>query len=204
MVDLLLILLVLTNFRVLGTSRLPGCIQAVAFQGVLLGLLPLALHPPPWEAELVLMGALSILIKGAVFPWLLYRALAVARVKQEVEPYVGFNLSLGFGVLALAAGLAVDSQSPGLLVPVALSTVLVGLFITVSRRKALTQALGYLIFENGIHAFGAAVLGRSPLIVELGILLDIFFAVFVMGITMFHISRSFDSLDTSWMIELKE
>jgi hydrogenase-4 component E len=75
--------------------------------------------------------------------------------------------------------------------------------VLIARRKALTQALGYLVFENGIQAFGLGVLKHAPLMVELGILLDIFFAVFVMGITIFHIRRAFATLDTLEMAELR-
>lgn len=211
MIDLILIMLILTNFKVLGSSRVRDCIWAVSLQGVLLGLLPLLFYSETAEPDLLLMGALSISLKGVMFPWLLSRAVRVATIKQPVEPYVGYNLSVAFGVLSIALGLVLGQPSrlpvvppSPLLVPVALSTMWVGLFITVARHKALTQALGYLIFENGIHAFGAAVLRHSPLVVELGILLDIFFAVFVMGITMFHISRTFDTIDTAWLVELKE
>lgn len=70
------------------------------------------------------------------------------------------------------------------------------MIVSASRRKALTQVLGYLALENGVYAFGAAVALRLPALVELGILLDVFVGVFVMGIAMFHISREFDHIDT--------
>ena len=210
-VDIILVLMILTNLRVLGSSQLPSCIQAVSAQGILLGMLPIWLYPESLDFELILIGLFSIVFKGFVFPWLLHRALREAKVKREVEPYVGYTLSLMFGIASLVAGLAMVARAPlpittasDLLAPVAISTILVGLFITVSRRKALTQALGYLIFENGIHAFGIGVLRHSPLMVELGILLDIFFAVFVMGITIFHISQTFDSIDTAELEDLRD
>ena len=81
---------------------------------------------------------------------------------------------------------------------------LTGLFLIVARRQALMQVVGYLALENGIFAFGAVVMKEAPLLVEMGILLDIFVAVFVMGIMVFHISREFDHTDTERLSELKD
>ena len=209
-VDLLLVGLILTNLWALGSSRLPSCIRAVAVQGVALGLLPFTLYPGFVSWDLAVLGLASITLKGFVFPRLLKKALLTAHVDPQMEPFVGHGLSLVFGVASLALSVALVRRNPlpitppsDLLMPVALSTLLVGLFLLVARRKALTQALGYLVFENGIQAFGMGVLRHAPAMVELGILLDIFFAVFVMGITIFHIRRAFATLDTLEMAELR-
>jgi hydrogenase-4 component E len=81
---------------------------------------------------------------------------------------------------------------------------LTGLFLIVARRTALTQALGYLVMENGIYAFGVGLVEGTPMLLELGILLDVFVAVFVMGIAIFHISREFDHIDTDRMTTLRD
>jgi len=70
--------------------------------------------------------------------------------------------------------------------------------------KAITQVIGYLMLENGIYFFGSVLLGEQSLLVELAVLLDIFVAVFVMGIAIFHISREFDHIDTQKLTELKD
>jgi hydrogenase-4 component E len=88
-------------------------------------------------------------------------------------------------------------------IPVALSTILTGLFLVVSRRKALNQVIGYLVFESGIYMFGITAVGEIPFLVELGVLLDVFVAVFVMGIAMNHINREFDHLDADQLSSLK-
>ena len=90
-----------------------------------------------------------------------------------------------------------------LIVPVVLFTIMSGLFLIVSRKKALTQVLGYLVLENGIYAFGVALVDQQPMLVELGILLDIFVAGFVMGIAIFHINREFDHIDTDKLSGLR-
>ena len=115
------------------------------------------------------------------------------------------------GVAAFLISLWIAARLPlparpasDLIVPTALSTMLVGLLVIVSRKKALSQTLGYLVFENGIYAFGVGVAYEAPTLVEMGILLDVFVAVFVMGIIVFHIAREFDSIDTTRLATLKE
>lgn len=209
--DILVVLVVLTNLRVLGLSRLSSSIGTVALQGALLGLLPVLAHIDDMTTRLALQAAASTLIKAAIFPWLLGRALRGAGAQLEEEPFVGLTASLAAGVLFLAAsqwiGTRLPHAGPGALshmVPIALFTMFVGLFMIVSRRLALTQVLGYLIMENGITTFGLAFAEKQPLLVELGILLDVFMAVFVMGITLFLLRQEFDHLDAARMTELKD
>jgi hydrogenase-4 component E len=142
---------------------------------------------------------------------MLFRALREAKVRREVEPFVGYTMSLLAAAVMLAVSLWVGARLPlptsassTLLLPVALFNILVGLFIIVSRRKALMQVLGYLVMENGIYAIGVALAHEAPLLVELGNLLDIFLAVFVMGIAIFHINREFDHIDTDRLATLKD
>jgi hydrogenase-4 component E len=203
-IDLVMVCLALSNLMLVGSSRISVCIRFVAFQGILLGLLPLALHH--W-----LLAAATIAIKGAVFPWLLFRAMREANVRREVEPYVGFSGSLLIGVATLVVSSRLATRLPALLpaispliLPVALFTMITGLFLIVSRRQALTQVIGYLALENGVFTFGMGLVREAPVIVEMGILLDIFVAVFVMGITIFHISREFDQIDTEQLTSLKD
>jgi hydrogenase-4 component E len=158
-----------------------------------------------------MLSGLTMVLKGIIFPWLLLRALRAVQVRKEMEPLVGYTTSLLVGAVLLALAmwfgrrlpLPVSEASP-LMVPLALFTIMIGLFAIVSRRKALTQVLGYLVMENGIYAFGLTFAREEPLLVELGTLLDIFMAVFVMGITIFHISREFDHIDTDRLSLLKD
>ncbi|MDE2290448.1 MAG: hydrogenase [Elusimicrobia bacterium] len=207
----LLVLIVLCNLALLGSSRLTSLIRIVAAQGILLGLAPLAAHAGAWTARLMLLAAAAGALKGLVFPYLLERALRDANIRREVEPYVGFNLSLVAGVGALAVSFAVAARLPvppgtfaRLAMPVSFSAILTGLFVIVTRRKALSQALGYLVLENGIYLFGVSVGQEVPVVVELGVLLDVFVAVFVMGIAIFHIRREFDHLDVDRLSELRD
>lgn len=211
--DFLIVALVLTNLMLLGSSQLGTCIRTVAVQGVAIGFLPFFLHHEVPAAATVLLAATGIFLKGMVFPWLLFRALRVANVRREIEPFVGYPASLMIGILALACSywlasrlpLPFPSLSPHLL-PVAMFTMMCGMFLIITRRKALTQVVGYLALENGIYVCGVTLLreGTSSLLVELGVLLDMSVAVFVMGIAIFHISREFDHIDTDQMATLRD
>ena len=210
-IDTLLIFLVLTNFLLLGSSRLGACIRFVALQGTLLGVFTLVAHEDGLTLWTLAFAAISTGLKGGVFPWLMMRALREANVRREIEPYVGYSLSILVGMMVLAVSLWLSARLPlpspplsSLIAPVALFSILVGLFVIISRKTALTQVLGYLVLENGIYAFGVGLVQRTPMLVELGVLLDVFVAVFVMGIAIFHINRQFDHIDTDQLATLKD
>ena len=205
-------LLVITDLLLLGSSRLRSCITIAALQGAVVSLLPVLLHGDEGWVRAWSLTVGSMLLKGVVFPWLLRRVLRESGVRREVEPFVGHTLSVMVGVAALAfavwvdARLALPASATGhapLLVPAGLATLLVGLFLIVSRRTAVTQVLGYLVMENGIYAVGVALVGGVPLLVELGVLMDIFVAVFIMSIAAYHISREFDHIDVDQLDRLR-
>jgi len=205
-------LLVITDLLLLGSSRLRSCITVAALQGAVVSLLPVLLHGDEGWVRAWSLTVGSMFLKGGVFPWLLRRVLRESGVRREVEPFVGHTLSVMVGVAALAfavwvdARLALPASAAGhapLLVPAGLATLLVGLFLIVSRRTAVTQVLGYLVVENGIYAIGVALVGGVPLLVELGVLMDIFVAVFIMSIAAYHISREFDHIDVDQLDRLR-
>jgi hydrogenase-4 component E len=183
----------------------------VALQGVLLGILPVMVGTEHMTLRAFVLSGTAVLLKGVIFPWLLLRALHAANVRREMEPLVGYTTSLVVGAVLLAAAmwlggqlpLPVPAQSP-MVLPLAMFNIMIGLFAIVSRRKALTQVLGYLVMENGIYAFGLAFALSEPLLVELGVLLDAFMAVFVMGIAIFNINREFDHMDTDRLSVLRD
>ena len=210
-IDILLVLLVLTDLILLGSSRLRNAIRIVALQGLMLGLLPLLAHSQGIVWHAVLLGAGSALLKGFVFPSLLNRALRETNASREIEPFVGYvaSLLIGLGALALSFGCGARLPLPWpapsqWIVPAGLFSVWTGLFLIVARRKAITQVLGYVVLENGIFALGMVLVEAMPLLVELGVLLDVFVAVFVMGIIVFHINREFDHIDVDQLKALQE
>ena len=209
--DIILILVVLIDLRLLGASRIEASVRAVALQGILLGLLTVLEHFGDLTVGVWFVAVGGAVLKGVVFPWLLLRALRSSDAKREFEPFVGPIASLLAGVAALGVSLWLARRLPlpqsartSLLVAVALFSILVGLFLIVARKKAISQVLGFLVMENGIYTFGTGLVRQSPLLVELGVMLDVFVAVFVMGIALFHISREFDHINTHELSTLKD
>lgn len=207
--DALLVFVMMLNFVVLGSGRIRSLIYTVAAQGVALGVLPVLVHPAGLREALVSIGA--ILLKSAVIPRMLMRAMADLPVRREVQPLVGFRTSLVLGAVATAASLLLASRLPvlgdtsvRLLVPASFATVLCGFIVLIARVKAITQVLGYLVLENGIFLFGLLLLEAMPFLVEIGVLLDLFVAIFVMGIIINHIHREFSSISTERLSTLRE
>jgi hydrogenase-4 component E len=171
----------------------------------------LVVHSDELTARLVALAVASAVLKGFIFPILLFRSLREAGVQREVEPFVGFTLSLALGVVATGVAFSLADALPtlphtgsDLIVPVALANVFFGLMLLVARRKAVTQVLGYLVMENGIFIFSLALVASLPTLVEMGILLDLFVGVFVMGITIYQINREFDHIDASRIRQLQD
>ena len=209
-VPTILILCVIMNFIALGSSNLRSLIRAVAIQGLLLSIFPLAFAQAT-SLRLVLLVAVSATVKGFLIPSLLFRAMREVRIRHEAEPYLGLIpavllCAVGTGFALLFAGhLPLAPEHRGLLiVPTALSTLLAGFLLLTSRRKAISQVTGYLTLENGIFVFAQLLHEAMPFLVEVGVLLDLIVGIFVMGIVMNHIRREFSSLDTERLAELRD
>jgi len=209
-VDPLVLTILVINFLLLGTSRIGAAINGSALQGVVLGALTVFVHGALATRPLV-VAVVAILIKGALIPGMLRRALRDAAIRREIEPLVSYMTSLLLGALATAAAILFASDLPlapehvgSLVVPGSLATVLTGFIILTTRRKAITQVVGYLVLENGIFLMGLTLHEAMPFLVEVGVLLDLFVGIFVMGIIIHHISREYASLDSSRLSALKE
>jgi hydrogenase-4 component E len=212
--DFLLLSVVVLNLYVLATSRLSSCVRASALQGIALALLPIAL-PGHLDARhlvhIALMSGGTLALKAILIPTLLSRAIRSASVHREVEPFVSLHLSMVLAAVLVGTAfwLAGTLDVPGslatpLIVPTAFATMLLGFLVLVSRRKAVTQVVGYLMIENGVFIFGQTLASQMPSVVELGIFLDLLVCVFVMGIIIYHISSEFDDMDTDLLSTLKD
>jgi hydrogenase-4 component E len=206
----LLVLILLLNLFVLGTSRLRAVIGASALQGVVLGILTLTAHGS-FTVDVVLVAIGAVAIKGIAIPRLLHKAMRDVAIEREVEPVIGFIPSILVGAIGTAIAVIFANSLPfteadkyALTMPSSFATVLTGFIILTTRRKAITQVVGYLILENGIFIMGLALIHAMPFLVEVGVLLDLFVAIFVMGIIINHISREFSSTDIARLSSLKE
>lgn len=207
--DQLLVLVMLINLVMLGTSRLVFSIRAVAVQGVILGILPGLIHP--LSGHLIAIIAGIILAKGLIIPYLISNAVRKAQIRREVEPFLGYVPTLLLGAVFTALAFVFAEKLPLapehrdlLFVPASIATLLTGFLLLTTRRKAISQVIGYLVMENGIFVFGLLLTEAMPVMVEAGALLDLLVGIFVMGIVINHISQEFSSIDTSRLRTLKE
>ncbi len=208
--DPLLVVAMLLNFVALGASHLRTVIRVVALQGVLLGVMLLLTHSGP-SLRTSLVAAAAVLLKGAVFPRMLSHAIREVNIRREVEPIIGFIASLVLGAIGTALAVVFARTLPlapehteTMLVPGSLASVWCGFLILATRLKAVSQVLGYLVLENGIFIFGVLLHEAMPLLVEVGVLLDLFVAIFVMGIIIHRINREFSTVNTQLLSMLRD
>ena len=202
-----LFLLTLNNLALLGRGRLRTLINLVTAQGILLGgllgiicLAAVILIP----VILFLVGLPFLLLMG-LLPWLLHRTRRQIGADPHIKPRLGFGLAVLTGLACLVFSLWLDGRlpmTPGLfpplLLPAGLTTLFCGLLLVVGRATALSQVMGYLVAENGIFLLGIPLMTAGAVWFELTLLLDIFVAVFVMGIAINHISHTFESIDVGF------
>ena len=209
----LLVIVLLLNFWALGTSRIRALINAAAAQGVLLGCMPVFMHLVAGEFrwQTLLLALATITVKGVVIPQMLFKALRDAQIKREVEPLIGMLPTMLLGAVGAAAAMAITAWLPLvpahadlLIIPASFTTIITGFLLLTTRIKAISQATGYLVLENGIFIFGLLLVDAMPFLVEAGVLLDLFVGIFVITIIIHHINREFSSLDTRRLSSLKD
>ena len=152
-----------------------------------------------------LLAVAVLLIKGGLLPWLLHRTRRQIGADPHIKPRLGFGLAVLTGLACLVFSLWLEGRlpmTPGLfpplLLPAGLTTLFCGLLLVVGRATALSQVMGYLVAENGIFLLGIPLMTAGAVWFELTLLLDIFVAVFVMGIAINHISHTFESIDVGF------
>jgi hydrogenase-4 component E len=210
LLNAILVIVLVMNLFALGASRIRAVIRIVAAQGAILGVIPL-LVSTHLSLAMVLVVVATIAIKGVTIPGIMMRALRDTQIKREVEPLISRLSSTVLGAAAILLALLFADVLPLaaqhehlLLVPASMATVLVGFILVTTRFAALNQVVGYLVLENGIFIFGMLLVEAMPLVVELGVLLDLVVGIFVICIIVNHINRAFSSLDTRQLASLKE
>lgn len=204
----LLELVLLLNFFILGASRLRTVVNLVAVQGMLLGAAPFWLEHG-WRAAPLALGTMAV--KGVLIPRLLLYAMRDMTIGHEVRPAGGFIASLLLGAAGAAFALWFGGTLPlrenefsHLIVPASLATTFAGFLMMMTRARTISQSLGYLVLENGVYIFSLLLVEAVPALVETGVLLDLFVAVFVMGIIIQNINRQLDPVELQHLSALKD
>ena len=199
-VDVICIIVVFLSLVILSNSRVTAMIRVFAVQSFALGLLPFFLHISGMSGRVIMISLVTIVLKAALVPFILFWAMRHVSMRSEIKPILGFGASIILGAIVIAGAfwVSLSLKLPGkpvsdLILPCSLSTVLLGFMIMVTRTRAVTQVLGYLILENGIFLFAVSLFDEMPALIEMGVLLDIFVAVFIMAIVVNHINEEFEN-----------
>ncbi|HEX9639625.1 MAG TPA: hypothetical protein VGB99_18985 [Acidobacteriota bacterium] len=196
--------ILVTALAVIWRHSLQAYIGAFRLQSFLLGAVAALLSQLQGSLELLGVALLIALVKGWFIPRFLRRLLARVGSGREVRPYLNVAASLLIcGALVVVAysataDLVAASRLPtrnG--VPLALAVVLIGFFVLISRRQAITQVIGFLVLENGIAMLALMVSYGLPLMVELGVFLDVLIALWIMQVVVYRIRDTFDTLDVT-------
>lgn len=206
------LLIILSNLFLLGSSRTGAMIRGVAVQGILLSILPFLL--PKHEAGLtsiIVPAVLSITIKAILIPYFLHRVIRRVNTEKALHPYLGYSVSVILGLLiSYGSFLFIEklpftylSVSP-LTTSAAFASILIGMLIISTRRNIIAQIIGYLIFENAGFILGISLSSTMPLIIEIGIMLDLLAGIFIMVVAVSRIHLQFDSVGTEKLERLNK
>jgi len=210
LLGLLAIMILVFAIMMLSHRRPKSCIPLYAAQSLSLALVAGIVAYTTGISGLYASAALTIIIKVFAIPKGISYIVDKIGVEREVDIPVGIRTSLLIcGMLVVLSYYAAQPfiaafESPlARLLPIAMSVLLIGFFLMVSRRTALMQLLGLLIMENGIFLTAMSVTYGMPLIVELGIFFDVLIAALIIGLMVFRINSTFDSIDTAHLRSLK-
>ena len=211
MTDFLIFFFGLSLLYICTISRLEGYIQVLRWQGIFLTLLVLPHAGDISFKNLIFILLETIGLKTILIPWFLKKILRDNEITRETEPYLPNFYSLGVATLILLAGLVLAywalNYTAGLNplhFGVAIAAVITGHFIILSRKKLITHTMGFLLIQNGIFLLSLAKIHEMPMIVNTGVLLNIFLAVFLFGIFMNRIKSTLEELDVRDLTSLKD
>lgn len=200
----------LTILLIIRTS-LEGQVRVFALQSFVLALLAALISIYSGSLELFGVSVALVVVKGIMIPRVLNRAVAKIGLARVAKPYLGTTPALVIcGMLTILSfyvmtPIAASNPLPTAdAIPLAFAGVLIGFFIMVNRRRAVTQILGFLMLENGIFLLALLATYGVPFIVEMGVFLDVLVAVLIMEVFVYHIKDNFDSIDVGKLGNLKE
>jgi len=210
-VNLLAAFLLLIAFAMLSQRRILTLIHLFAWQGVALAASTFIVAHSTGQTHLYFSAALTVLLKVMLIPWVLHRLIDRLNVKWDVETLINIpaTMLVGIGLAIFAFSLATPiSQMASTLtrstLGIAMASILLSFLMMIVRRKAVPQVIGFLAMENGLFLAATRATYGMPLVVELGVALDVLVGTFIFGIFFFHIRDQFDSLDIRHMEKLKE
>jgi hydrogenase-4 component E len=210
-ISFLAALVLLTAFGMLIQRRMSGLIHLFAWQGLFLSISTALVGFVAGKHHLYISSLLTLSLKVVLLPYILHLLVQRLRIHKEIETIVNVptTMLIGIALVIFSYYLTAPVREISTLVTrsilaVALASVMIGLLMMITRKHAVTQIIGFLAMENGLFFAATSATYGMPLVVELGVALDVLIAAFIFGIFFFHIHTTFDSLDVEQMARLKE
>lgn len=202
LINLLAAILLLLAFAMLAQRRVASLIGLYAAQGATLALSTAVVAYATGQPQLYESTALTVVLKVLLLPWLLQRIVRALDVRWEFEGLINIptTMLIGIVLVVFAFNLALPIAELATTVTrstigVALASVMLSFLMMITRRTAISQAIGFLAMENGLLFAATSATYGMPLVVEIGIAFDVLVGVLILGVFLFHIRDRFDSLD---------
>ena len=210
-VNLLGAVLLLLAFAMISQRRILSLIHLFTLQGATLALATGVVGYVTQQPHLYLSAALTLLLKVLLIPWLLHRVIDRLDVRWDIETLINIptTMLIGIGLVIFAFNLGTPiaqfstSVARGTL-GIAVACVLLSFLMMITRAKAVPQVIGFLSMENGLFFAAVAATYGMPMVVELGIALDVLVGILILGVFLFQIREQFDSLDIRHLERLKD
>jgi len=193
-------LLLFTMILIVAAGQIYRAIYAVAAQSLLIAIAAAVLARATGNGDLWVIAAITLAVKAIVLPWVLHLVVQRMNVRREVEPVIPIAATLALAVLIvvvsfqLSASLGPVRQAiTGNALPVGIALTLTGVLVMATRKTALTQMVGLFASENGIFFTAMAVTQGMPLIIEIGVILDVILAALVMTILVLRVRSTVDA-----------
>ena len=210
-VNLLGALLLILAFGMIAQRRILSLIHLFTLQGATLVLATAVVGYVTHQPHLYISAALTFMLKVLVIPWLLHRLIERLDIRWELETLINIPTTMLIGIIVVifAFNLALPiSQLSSTLASgtlgIALACEMLSFLMMITRAKAVPQVIGFLSMENGLFFAATSATHGMPMVVELGIALDVLIGVLILGVFMFQIREQFDSLDIRHLEKLKE
>jgi len=203
-------LFLLTSFALLAQRHMHSVLHWFAAQGILLALTSAVVAYSAKVHELYVTAILALLLKGILLPWLLWRIVIRLDVHREIEtlinPFATLLIGAALVLFSFYISLPIEKLSHLLTrntIAIALACVLLSMLMMITRRKAITQVIGFLAMENALFFTATAATYGMPLVVEMGVAFDILVAALIFGLFFLQMRKSFDSLDLNQMEKIE-
>jgi hydrogenase-4 component E len=211
LINLCASVILLLAFAMLAQRRVMPLINLFAYQGLTLSLSTLVVAVTTHQSHLYWSAGLTLALKAMLLPWILHRLVRKLYVKWDVESLINIPTTMlvgvGLVIIAFNVSLPISSLSHTIsrgTLGIALASVMLAFLMMITRTKAIPQVVGFLAMENGLFLAATSATYGMPMVVELGIALDVLVGAIILGVFFFQIREQFDSLDIRHLERLKE